>query len=74
MEFHWVSNESVWWLAPSGITVEQTDWYWEVKLMGCPLNHRYTSEIGAKMDAWQYVKKNALAFFGVRRVKLREAA
>jgi hypothetical protein len=37
----------------------------------CPLNHHYTSEQGAKLDAWEYVKGHHRELFGAYRVTLR---
>lgn len=75
IELRWEDKVGTWLLLASipqsaSISVEKRDWYWEVMIGNCPLNHRYTSEIGAKNDAWEYAKKNCRELFGAYRVEL----
>jgi hypothetical protein len=71
LEFHWQQTDGAWLLRPSMIRVQANDGYWEVLFGNRPLNSRYTSEQGAKLDAWEYVKRHHRALFGAYRVMLR---
>lgn len=71
MDFHWVQQDGEWLLKPSMISVRSNDSFFFVIHVGDrPLNARYTSEQGAKLDAWEFAKSKAQALFGVRDIRL----
>jgi hypothetical protein len=70
MDFSWRRESDSWRLAPSIITVRPVDGYFEIHLGNCPLNARYTSEQGAKLDAWQFAHAKRRALFGAYRIRL----
>ena len=78
MEFRWSDESGVWILVPSRddgwrLTVSKVDdVFWSIFVVDRPLQGRYTSEQGAKLDAWEFVKSKSGALFGDRQVTLRE--
>ena len=71
MKLHWhqLSNGD-WRLSPSMLTVRKSDWHWNIFVGDCPMVARYTSEQGAKLDAWQYMKGHCKALLGAYSIEL----
>jgi hypothetical protein len=70
MDFNWSYQDSSWKLAPSNITVKPVNGFFEIHAGDRPLNARYTSEHGAKLDAWQFAYAKRKALFGAYRIRL----
>ena len=73
MEFRWELHNDQWVLSPSPIAVRQVDGYWLIYVGDCPMQARYTSEQGAKLDAWQFAVSKRESLFGAYRVRLLAA-
>jgi hypothetical protein len=74
LEFKWEWKNDKWVLEPLKrdthdwrITVEKVDGYWSIFAAGKSLSLRYTSEQGAKLDAWEFVLSKGKALFGSYR-------
>lgn len=75
MNFSWSQEGDNWVLSSpedaqkTRIIVEPVDGYWQISIGGTPLNARYSGAIGAKNDAWEFLKRHKREF-GTYRVKL----
>ena len=75
MDFKWVWRDDKWILEPLRkkghdwrVTVEKVDGhYWVIFAAGSPLLLRYSSEQGAKLDAWEFVSAKGNALYGTFR-------
>jgi hypothetical protein len=73
LNFSWRFRDGRWQLTPSSISVVPLGDYWMIHVGGQPVNARYTSEQGAKLDAWEFAKSRRMALFGTRRIGLVES-
>ena len=71
-EFHWEIQDNRWALLPSTISVVEIDGYWIIHVGDSPLDARYTSLQGAKLDAWQFAVSKRKALFGEYSIALRQ--
>lgn len=78
MKFRWQNQGGAWHLTPSPavkyevaeITVAPEDGiFWRIFVNSRPMLLRYTSEQGAKLDAWQFASSKR-SLFGVYRMQL----
>jgi hypothetical protein len=75
LEFKWEWKNDKWVLEPLKddkhgwrVTVEKVDGdLWSIFAAGKSLSLRYTSEQGAKLDAWQFVLSKGKVLFGTFR-------
>jgi hypothetical protein len=84
LEFQWKWTDSRWVLEPVAkkflhawrITVEKLDGdFWSIFVAGRSLALRYTSEQGAKLDAWEFITSKRKTLLGVySKPKLVKAA
>lgn len=58
-------------LSPSTISVREVDGFHRIFVGECPMDARYSSQQGAKLDAWQFAVAKRKALFGSRRIRLR---
>jgi hypothetical protein len=73
MDFQWKQDGDKWILEPAipnshtwRITVETVDHvFWSIYAAGTPMELRYTSEQGAKLDAWQFLTSKAKTLLGI---------
>ena len=73
MEFRWEAQENGSRLSPSAITVRQDGHFWNIYVNDRRLMPgNYTSEQGAKMDAWQFALQKRKTLFGAYRIRLCE--
>lgn len=70
MKFSWQIQDDVWHLTPSMISVRKLDGFWRIYVGDRQMQLPYTSEQGAKLDAWQFAKSKCKALFGAYRVQL----
>jgi hypothetical protein len=76
LEFSWQREDNGLRLTPASnvgsrlIEVKKVNDYFEIHVGNCPMNARYTSEQGAKLDAWQFAHSKRKALFGAYRIKL----
>jgi hypothetical protein len=75
--FEWERREGDWILTPCRddgqkwrISVRRQDWFWLVCVGDRPMKERYTSEQGAKLDAWQFAQSKCRALFGAYKIEL----
>ena len=77
MDFRWqTDDDGRWVLTPlcdwikGCISVYPYNGYWIICVGIRPLNSRYTSEQGAKLDAWEYAKSMSRVYFNANRICL----
>lgn len=70
MDFRWELKGDHWSLTPSLISVRLLDGYWMIYVHDRPMQARYTSLQGSKLDAWQFAVSKRKALFGAYRVRL----
>ena len=73
LNLRWSFSDGRWQLTPSSISVVPLGEYWVIHVGEQPMNVRYTSEQGAKLDAWEFAKSRRMALFGTRRIGLIES-
>jgi hypothetical protein len=73
LSLSWTFSDGRWQLTPSSISVVPAGDYWMIQVGGQALNARYTSEQGAKLDAWEFAKSRRMALFGTQRIALVES-
>jgi hypothetical protein len=73
LNLRWSFSDGRWFLTPSSISVVPLGEYWVIHVGEQPMNVRYTSERGAKLDAWEFAKCRRMALFGTRRIGLIES-
>ena len=73
LNLSWSFRDGRWFLTPSSISVVPLGEYWVIHVGEQPMNVRYTSERGAKLDAWEFAKSRRMALFGTRRIGLIES-
>jgi hypothetical protein len=77
LELHWEHETDRWALKPSrkdgwAISVTKNeDGFWAVWVGDRPLQGRYTSEQGAKLDAWEFAYSKRKALFDTVNIRLR---
>ena len=73
VKFNWEFRNGRWLLSPSPISVVEVDSYWVIHVGDRPMTMRYSSEQGAKLDAWEWAKSRRKALFGAYRIELVDA-
>jgi hypothetical protein len=77
MDFYWKYKDGGWLLRPSSISVAKVDGYWRILIEGpgyqAPLHLPYTSEQGAKLDAWEFATSKSKVLFGTSCIRLVDA-
>lgn len=79
MDFHWERKATNRWIlkasdinteALSSISVREIASCWTIYVGESPMMGRYSSEQGAKLDAWEFAKSKRKALFGAYAIRL----
>jgi hypothetical protein len=77
--FRWQRRDGAWflvpdcsWIPPDCISVQPLDGFWRIQVHDRPCQARYSSEQGAKLDAWQLAYSLRRAIFGAYRIRLAD--